>query len=86
MYLKLKEELKTLAKEIKKLKSERKSHSNGYVLGLLEKRHSARHKHVAYCMLRGKLYQEIEQKCHEAPDMDYIERIKEAHHEVVCVD
>ena len=86
MYKELKAELKVLAKEIRELKSQRKSHPFGYVPGLDNKRYIVRHKHIAYCLLRGKSYEEIEGKCHQEPNMDYVERIKEAHCETICAD
>ena len=86
MYKELKAELKTLSKEITTLKSQRKSSPNGYVSGLDNKRYIARHKHIAYCLLRGREYEQIERTCYEEPDMSYVERIMEAHNETVCAE
>ena len=58
---KLKQELKQLAVEIRELKSQRKSSKYGFVDGLYYKRYYARHKHIAYCLLRGVPYEKIEQ-------------------------
>lgn len=58
----LKSELKTLAQEIRSLKSTRKSVPFGFVHGLFSKQNQYRHMHIAYCLLRGKTLQEIENK------------------------
>jgi hypothetical protein len=81
----LKSELKELAEEIRFLKSQRKSHKFGSVPGLFGKRYDARHKHIAYSMLRGRKYEETEQKCHEAPDMEVVKAIVESYNEALCV-
>jgi hypothetical protein len=82
---KLKQELKELATEIRSLKSQRKSSKNGYVSGLFGKRYDARHKHIAYSMLRGRDYEQIENKCNEAPDMDVVKAIMESYNEALCI-
>ena len=56
-----KQELKELAKKIRELKEQRKP-MRGYVPGLYSAQESYRYKHIAYCMARGKEYEEIEQK------------------------
>jgi hypothetical protein len=83
---KLKEELKTLAVEIRKQKAARKAADNGFVYGLDADRWRARHLHIAYCMLRGRLYEEIEKKCHESPNMDHVRSImrKYQDEETIC--
>jgi len=45
-----------------------------------------RHHHIAYCLLRGRVYESIE-KPHEnnKPDMSYIQEIKDAYTENVCI-
>ena len=58
----LKEELKKRAKLIRGMKATRKSVPDGFVAGLDMERFHARHMHVAYCMLRGRKYEEIERK------------------------
>ena len=83
-YLKLKQRLKDLAVDIRKMKASRKQHEFGYVPGLDSARWEARHLHIAYCMLRGRKYEEIEPRCHEEPNMTRVEKIMEAHREAVC--
>lgn len=57
-----KEELKELAKEIRKLKSQRKSSQDGYVHGLEEKRYDCRLKHISYCIyFKNRNIEQIEQ-------------------------
>ena len=57
---KMKLELKELARQIRTLKSHRKDRQvdgtpgSGYVSGLVEASRAYRHKHVAYCLVRGK--------------------------------
>ena len=66
-YLTLKEELKQLARELQALKPWT-NHS---------KKRICRHKHIAYSMMRGRTYEQIEAKCRKdnRPDMDLIQRI-----------
>lgn len=61
---KLKIELKSLAKSIRTLKSQRKA-MKGYVSGLLSTQEQFRSKHAAYCMLAGRSFDQIEQKWRE---------------------
>ena len=62
---------------------------DGFVPGLLRAQYEARHKHIAYCMLFGRKYEEIENKCREnnTPNMKYVEKIMEEHREPedVCI-
>ena len=58
----LKLELKDLALQIRTLKASRKSMPNGFVPGLYFACSNYRLKHIAYCLLRGKVYEQIERK------------------------
>jgi len=78
---KLKKLNKEYAIDIRKLKSTRKSFPHGLVPLLDNMRWNARHQHVAYCMLRGRDYEEIEAKCHEPINMVRVEKIMEAYRE-----
>lgn len=86
----LKSELKDLAVEIRSLKSTRKSVPNGYVHGLARAQYIFRHKHIAYCILRGKSYEQVELKVREGNEpnkklvIDYVEQYKEVVNETVC--
>ena len=80
----LKEILKQYAVDIRKAKATRKSVPNGYVPELEAMRWNARHFHIAYCMLRGRKYEEIEPRCHEEPNMARVEKIMEDYREAVC--
>ena len=82
---KLKQLNKEYAVDIRKLKSTRESSPNGCVPLLDNMRWNARHNHIAYCMLRGKSYEEIEKTCHDAPNMARVEKIMEVYREVVCI-
>lgn len=63
--LKMKADLKVLAKKIRTLKSTRKQCTNGYVSGLESTQFDFRAKHIAYCMLRGRTLEQIEPKLRE---------------------
>lgn len=83
-YPELKSELKVLAKEIKKWKFKR-DHWYDYdtvqwrfQLKVAEKAREFRHIHIAYCLLRGRDYQEIEQPGrYNKPNWSWIDRIRE---------
>ena len=91
-YKELKEKLKTLAKEIKDMKGQRKQVPNGYVAGLDSARYRFRHHHIAYCMLRGRTRDEIERPAdYNRPNETYISEImatvkprEEANEKVIC--
>lgn len=80
----LKEELKVLAAEIRKENQEVKElqragkYAGNLQYGLLLKARKFRHKHIAYCLLRGRTYEQIEQHCREGnePDQKLIMEIK----------
>jgi len=84
-YLTLKSELKQLAVELKTDKADIKTTQKecgsgaacGQQSGLHFKKRACRHKHIAYSMMRGRTYEQIEAKCREgnSPDMDLIQRI-----------
>ena len=56
----IKEELKSLAKEIRELKAMRKTEPFGYVRRLEPTSWEFRHRHMAYCLLRGTPMERIE--------------------------
>lgn len=81
----LKSELKQLAREIREWKNNRKQDKRRE-LGMRQweieskitwRSYDFRHKHIAYCMLRGRTYEQIENYCKESPDFDRIKRIME---------
>lgn len=77
--LKLKLELKNLSKKIRIEKNKRKSRENGYVAGLMSLRNYYRHRHVLYCLARGRTLEQVDSG--KGLNMDYInfqlEAIKE---------
>jgi len=90
-YSKLKSELKILAKEIRYWKSKRKiDKREGHSLWHIEskiwtRKYEFRHKHIAYCQLRGRLRLEIEKPALDnLPNEKYIEEIMAKHEEVIC--
>lgn len=85
-YPELKGELKKLAKEIKGFKGCRKADKRSVPLYEIQgnidwRKDDFRHKHIAYCMLRGKEYDQIENFCRVSPDFDRINKIMERHAE-----
>ena len=92
-YPELKSELKELAKEIKEWKRNRKEDKRFELrISLYEaqsqvdwRKDEFRHKHIAYCMLRGRKYEQIENFCKVSPNFDRIKRIMEKYEpQVVC--
>jgi hypothetical protein len=86
-YPELKNELKKLAKEIRQWKNNRKMDkraelgmSQWQVQGEVDwRKDNFRHKHIAYCILRGRGYEQIENYCRVAPDFDRIDKIMETY-------
>ena len=92
-YPKLKNELKELAKEIKELKHKRDNWWNFkhevpdyaqhypqavFMYQVFRKAREFRHKHIAYCLLRGRSYEQVEQpRKGNEPDMIYVQMIME---------
>ena len=65
----LKNELKTIAVDIRDKKGQRKqSKWSGFVKGLSTGQTQFRVKHIAYCMLRGTPYEKIESKHKDIKD------------------
>ncbi len=91
-YIELKKELKNLAKEIRFWKSKRKIDKRGhYSLWQIESRiwkrkYEFRHRHIAYCQLRGRLRWQIEKPALDnLPNEKYIEEIMAKHGKTLCV-
>lgn len=76
----LKSDLKSLASKITQLKSTRKSVPCGYVADLAATQQLFRHKHIAYCLMRGRTMEQIENSNREnnKPDMKMVEWIMES--------
>lgn len=89
-YQKFKSELKGLAKEIRERRAKTKQYQrehggchphrwnckNWEDYEYTNKQWEYRHKHIAYCLLRGRTYEQIEKpKEGNEPDMDYITTI-----------
>jgi hypothetical protein len=92
-YPELKMELKKLAKEIKEWKRNRKE-DRRFELRISQweaqsqinwRKDEFRHKHIAYCMLRGRKYEQIENCCKVSPNFDRVNKIMEEHGpKVIC--
>ncbi len=68
--LKLKLELKNLAKTIRILKNKRGPENNGYIPELCDLRSRYRHRHVLYCLARGRTLEQCDSGI--GLDMNYI--------------
>ena len=92
-YPELKSELKELAKEIREWKRNRKE-DRRFELKISQweaesqvewRKREFRHKHIAYCMLRGRKYEQIENFCKVSPNFDWINSIMEKYEpQVIC--
>lgn len=78
-----KKELKLEAAALQRLKQDTKNaQREGDVatgdlqFKIIKNKNKFRHRHIAYCMLRGKKYNEIEKKCRCNPNFKTIELIK----------
>lgn len=74
----MKQELKELAQEIRTLKSKRKTHVSeyykrvtGYVRGLQSAQYRFRVNHIAYCLLRGRKPEEIENRWRDPENIEH---------------
>lgn len=83
-YPELKSELKQLAREIRELKYKRDhwwefgNDQSEFMWKAYREARIFRHKHIAYCMLRGCRYEQIEQpRENNKPDMIYVQMIME---------
>lgn len=90
----LKTELKELATTIKTTKNELKNYQRKHCgdTGKFQNekirlQYEFRHKHIAYCQLRGRKYEEIERNCSRAgdPNKSYIQEIMDEH-KIVAVE
>ena len=80
-----KAELKKEAKDLRDLKHARKNTQRGTHQGkpvweseVENAKWDWRHKHLAYCIVRGRSYEEIERKCDEGnePDWNLVDKYK----------
>jgi hypothetical protein len=81
----LKQELKELAVTIRQEKSKRKE-LKGFVPGLDRLRFEARHKHVAYSLIRGNELDAIEKNPKKDLDLNYVKKLMEAYNEAICAN
>jgi len=91
MLKELKNELKYLAAKIRKDRAEVKANQRaGTYSGQPELEHlrfKFRHKHIAYCLLRGRTREQIEAKVcdHNKPDEDYIQELVEGYKNHIAI-
>ncbi len=87
-----KTELKAEADVLRKIKilikitQRERKYAGTKQIQMLKLKRSYRHRHIAYCMLRGKEYKQIEQKCRQEPNHTLIGEIVNAYtcEEAVC--
>ena len=85
----LKEELKSIVKQIINDKKEikdtqiKRKYAGSFQYKILKIQRHYRHKHIAYCLLRGRKYEEIESKVREGnePNWSIIKKIQEEYNE-----
>jgi hypothetical protein len=84
----LKIELKSLANDIRKHKFDLKEYQRehcgnggGWFYKLHKLQYNFRHMHIAYCLLRGRKYEEIERNCNRVgdPNWTFIKEITNEH-------
>lgn len=86
----LKDVLKNLADAIRETRKMHKESQRGLIEGfyggkLFKLRHEFRHKHIAYCLLKGTSYESIEKPAKKnEPDMALIKEIQDAYTTNVC--
>ena len=74
--LELKNYQKALATKIREMKKTRKSVKHGFVFGLMEARSEYRYCHIAYCIARGRTYEQIEPSCKDdGPTRRHVENM-----------
>lgn len=84
-YPMMKDGLKQLAKEIHEWKSNRKQDKREKLnleqyeiqYRIDKRKDEFRHTHIAYCMLRGKTYEQIENHCRVLPNFNRINKLME---------
>lgn len=85
-FLKTKEELKVIAARIKETRpkfkeGQRTNDNNAWRMNmqLIKDAYDFRHKHIAYCMLRGRKYEEIERsfRPYNQPNMKLVTKLME---------
>jgi hypothetical protein len=87
--IQLRNELKQLAIDIHKTKADCKeyqrehggSDGDSFFFTITKLKSDFRHKHIAYCTMRGTKYEEIERNCdpNNQPNFDLIKEIIDAH-------
>jgi hypothetical protein len=87
-YLKgLAQQIRELKTEFKELERNRKPRE-GKRREVQKAKYEFRHEHIAYCMARGKSYEQVEQKVRDnnEPNQEYIEQLLNAYPPVPQVD
>jgi hypothetical protein len=94
-YPMMKDELKQLAKEIREWKDNRKQDKRALlkmelwdIQGKIDwRKNEFRHIHIAYCMLRGRTYEQIEKNCRVLPNFNRIDKlIEDNEQKTICVN
>lgn len=73
---------KDINTRIRGCKALRKSKPNGYVIGLEELQIEIRHRHIAYCLLRGRTIEQIEKNPEFPHSESLVNRFKEQYERI----
>jgi hypothetical protein len=77
--------IRNTRREMKEYQRESRGYQGGFLSKLVELRRDYRHRHIAYCLMRGTPYECIEKpRQGNEPDMAYIQEIQNAYAENVC--
>lgn len=79
--------IRNITAELKLFQKENCGYDGGRFSILRHLAKDYRHHHIAYSLLKGRTYEQIERNCAESnkPDMQLVQEIKDAHTEDVCV-
>jgi hypothetical protein len=78
--------ISTTRQELKKYQKENRGYDGGFYKAISDLSHDYRHKHIAYCLLRGTPYESIEKpRQGNEPDMALIQEIQNAYTSHVCL-
>lgn len=80
-------EIRTLKAKLKEYQKKHCGYDNGMFYAIKKMAENYRNHHIAYCLIRGKSYEQIEKNvaANNKPNMELIQGIKNAYKEDVCL-
>lgn len=80
-------EIRTLKAKLKEYQKKHCGYDNGMFYAIKKMAENYRKHHIAYCLIRGKSYEQIEKNvaANNKPNMELIQGIKNAYKEDVCL-